>query len=108
MLFGASLGGLIAYFILPQARRRLVRVSTGPPERQAVIIIRRVSIEITGALGAILLSAIITILLARISETQFVIRVTVNDFWGAVAIGFAANYVGARLFSKLLQNESDK
>jgi len=53
-------------------------------------------------LGAVLLSAIVTILLARISETQFLIRVTVADLWGAVAIGFVANYLGAELIKKMI------
>jgi hypothetical protein len=44
----------------------------------------------------------ITILLSRISETQFLIKVTVNDFWGAVAIGFVANYMGAKALNKLI------
>jgi hypothetical protein len=56
-----------------------------------------------GILGAALLSIIVTILLARLSETQFLIRITVADFWGAVAIGFVANYAGAEVLNKIIK-----
>jgi hypothetical protein len=49
-----------------------------------------------------LLSAIVTILLARVSETQFLIRITVSDFWGAIAVGFIANYIGAKIFERII------
>jgi hypothetical protein len=59
--------------------------------------------EAFGVLGAILLSAIVVILLSRISESQFLIRITVADFWGAVAMGFIANYAGAELLKKIIK-----
>ena len=101
ILFGAAIGGLIAYLLLPQARRRVMEYMTA--ERYAILYAgKRVATELAGILGAMLLSAIVTILLGRISETQFLIRVTVNDFWGAIAVGFIANYAGAKLLEKIL------
>jgi hypothetical protein len=91
ILIGAAIGGLIAYLILPQARRRLMATARSNPNVVAVV----------GACGAMLFSAIITILMARISESQFLIRVTVNDVWGAIAIGFIANYVGVEALNKI-------
>jgi len=93
ILFGAALGGLIAYFIFQQARWRII---------QSQGLIKRITREVRGMFGAVLLSVIVTILLSRISETQFVIRITVNDFWGAIAIGFIANYGGSRLIDKII------
>ena len=93
ILLGAAIGGLIAYIILPQARRRL-SVSTGW---------YRYFLAVTGPFGAMLLSAMSAILLARISETQFLIRVTVSDLWGAIAIGFIANYLGAEFINKIVK-----
>jgi len=95
ILVGAAIGGLIAYMILPKARKIIL-----PNTR------RRLSaygLSLSGAFGAMLLSAIITILLARISETQFLIRVTVTDFWGAIAIGFVANYLGVEALNKIIK-----
>jgi hypothetical protein len=101
ILLGAALGGLIAYLILPHGRRRLIgTVDTALKGKS--ILIKRISKEGVGILGAVLLSAMVTILLSRISETQFVIRVTVNDFWGAIAIGFVANYAGTKILDKII------
>jgi len=100
-LFGAAVGGLIGYSILPTARRRLrpTADSGGPPVIRWIRVAARVSI---GFLGAVLLSMIVTILLSRISETQFFVRVTVADLWGAIAVGFVANYVGAKVLDRIL------
>jgi hypothetical protein len=104
ILFGAAVGGLVAYIVLPQGRDRFVRKAAFTSLRlhRTLLIFRRLFNEVTGVICSILLSAIITILLARISETQFLIRVTVNDFWGAVAVGFVANYLGANLLAKII------
>lgn len=105
ILFGASIGGLIAYFLFPHARRRLMQ----PLEQSEMRLLNftfRFSKESIGIIGSVLLSIIITILLARISETQFLIRVTVNDLWGAIAIGFVANYAGSKVLSKILGEPS--
>ena len=62
--------------------------------------------EFAGIGGAVLLSTMITILLSRISETQFLIKVTITDVWGAIAIGFIANYGGAKALDKILTGYS--
>jgi hypothetical protein len=82
IILGAIIGGLIAYLLLPNARLH--------PNQ----------IDPSGFFTAILLSSIITILLARLSETQFLIRVTINDFWGAIAIGFIASGSGTAILQK--------
>src|SRR4029077_16290786 len=75
ILLGAAIGGAIAFLLLtkvqPSAPSGWARVRWVP-----------------GLLSAVLLSTIVTILLARLSQSQFIISVTVNDFWGAVAVGF--------------------
>ena len=43
---------------------------------------------------------IVTILLARLSQSQFIISVTVNDFWGAVAVGFIIAASGPTILQK--------
>lgn len=104
ILFGAALGGLIAYFILPGARRRLVELPFRLETRLTYVsyAVERTLREAAGIVGAVLLSTLVTILVSRISETQFLIRVTVTDLWGAIAIGFFANYSGTRLIDRLL------
>jgi hypothetical protein len=56
---------------------------------------------LAGAVGSILLSAIVTILLSWLSETQFLIRVSINDFWGAIAVGFVANLPGIKILQTI-------
>jgi hypothetical protein len=97
ILLGAALGGLISYLILPQAKR-----AGGEATNRLV----RVTIPLVGMSGAMLLSVIVTIMLARVSETQFLISVTVNDFWGAIVVGFAANYGGARVLERILKSDA--
>jgi hypothetical protein len=82
VLTGAVIGGIIAYFLLPA-----VRLVPG-------------KIEWKGLLTSGLVSAIVTILIARLSETQFLIRVTINDLWGAIAIGFIASSSGSSILQK--------
>jgi hypothetical protein len=52
--------------------------------------------------GSVLLSMTITILLSRIEEAQSLIKVNVSDFWGAIAVGFLANYGGWALLDKMV------
>jgi hypothetical protein len=82
IIVGSVIGGLIAYFLLPSAR------------------VKTREYNFFGILTAILLSLIVTVLLARVSETQFLVRITVNDVWGAIAIGFIANASGIALLKK--------
>ena len=83
IIIGAILGGIIAYIILPSARADK-------------------RINIFGIVTAMLLSVIVTVLISRISDAQFFIRLTVTDLWGSIAIGFAANATGISLIKKYL------
>lgn len=103
ILFGAGLGGLLAYFILPHRRRILAKSPEGPGWLQ---VIRRLAKESLGLISSMALSVIVTILLSRLSDTQFFIRVTVEDLWGAIAIGFVANYFGYKGLARLLRSEN--
>jgi len=106
ILFGAAVGGLFAYFIHPQARRRLIDSTPSRGRTFLYEATRRILQEIGGAFAALLLSTIVTILLSRISETQFFIRVTVSDLWGAITIGFVANYAGSTILARILNKVS--
>ncbi len=98
ILFGAAIGGLFAYFILPQARRRLIRTTEDGSRKWT----QRLITEVSGVVGSILLSEMTTILLSRNSDPQFLFKVNINDFWSAIAVGFLANCVGAFILSKVL------
>jgi hypothetical protein len=84
VLLGAMLGGAFAFALVPSSRLY--------PNSM-----------LKGIFSAILLSMIVTILLSRLSETQFLIRVAVNDLWGAVTVGFVAGATGRSVLEKFLQ-----
>jgi hypothetical protein len=53
------------------------------------------------AFAAAFLSAAVTIVASRLSDTQFPIKVSVNDFWGALTVGFVSYFVGGKFIDKL-------
>jgi len=87
ILFGAAIGGAIAFLLL-------TKVQPSAPTGWAQVR------WIPGLLSAVLLSMIVTILLARLAQSQFIISVTVNDFWGAVAVGFVVAASGPTILQK--------
>jgi len=97
ILFGASLGGILGYMITILFLTE-DRGNQKQKNKWLAVLLRFAA----GAVGSVLLSTIVTILLARLSETQFLIRVSINDFWGAIAIGFVANIIGVKILDKIL------
>lgn len=86
ILTGAAIGGFFAYFLVWRFDPKLY---SGWGQRTWA-----------SAVSAMVLSILVTILLARLSDTQFVIRVTVNDFWGAMAVGFVGAAAGPSVLKK--------
>jgi len=102
ILLGAALGGLLFAVI------SMVRAEQSSENGDGTGPLRVAKAWTKGGaklLGSILLSLIVTILLSRIAETQFFIKVSVSDFWGAIAIGFLANYGGWALLDKMVPGE---
>lgn len=92
ILIGALLGGVAAYGLMPNIRAHIEQGSS---------IQVRVLRHTGGLLRSILLSTIVTILLSRLSGSQFLIKVTVDDFWGAIALGFIASASGTVVLQKI-------
>jgi hypothetical protein len=94
VLFGAAIGGVISFVLMPTLKLRKSwewRNWDWPS----------VLTSTSGALGTALLSVIVTILLSRISSTEFFFKVTVNDVWGAVAVGFFAPLSASGLIGRI-------
>jgi hypothetical protein len=105
ILFGAALGGLIFWAL------SIVRAEQSEANGATVGLLKTAKTygkTIAAILGSILLSWIVTILLSRVSEAQFFIKVTVSDVWGAVALGFIANYGGWALLDKMISPSTKK
>lgn len=85
ILLGAALGGMIAFLLLTRLYPSGAWSGIKP---------------VTGFISAVLLSTIVTILLSRLSQSQFIVQVTVNDFWGAIAVGFLITAAGPPILQK--------
>lgn len=59
-------------------------------------------VVVRNALAAGLLGAALTIVASRLSDTQFPVKVSVNDFWGALTIGFISYFIGNRLLTTII------
>ena len=88
ILFGAGLGGVFAFLLVWRFHKTLY---SGWGRGNLV-----------GLLSAVCLSIIVTILLARLSDSQFIIRVTVSDLWGAMAVGFIGAASGPAVLRKMV------
>jgi hypothetical protein len=100
IILGAVFGGLIftaLEFVRAKEETPLIAGTSDPGK-----IAKAGSHILLRILGSILLSVIITILLSRIEQTAFFIKVTVSDLWGAIAIGFFGNYGGMALIDKMV------
>lgn len=104
ILLGAALGGIIAYFVLPRAIPGTAAAISAPKWIQWLY---RFGGGVTRMFGSALLSVIVTIVLSRVSDAQFLITVTVNDVWGAIVTGFVASYVGFKALEKLLPSQAE-
>jgi len=98
ILIGAAIGGTIAFILLPGVRNRSDDSTTVAKDSSRLSWVA----GFFGLLGAITLSIIVTILLSRMSEGQTLIRITASDLWGAIAVGFVANYLGNSILRNIL------
>jgi len=101
VLVGAAAGGMISFLLMPAMKLRTSwewKSWTLPA----------VLASVTGALGTALLSVIVTILLSRISGTEFFLQVTVNDVWGAVAVGFFSPLAAGGLIRRITGAQPDE
>lgn len=101
IIVGAMLGGLICAFLVTKGRPRSVASAFAESGWRGAL--GSVGSWLWSLGGACLLSAIVTILLARLSDSQFLVKINVNDFWGAVVVGFIAQYAGVPILDKLIK-----
>ena len=86
----AFVGALLAYFVVAlQPGRDFEKWGSDLPTSGHAKMFLAV---LRNAFAAGLLGAAVTIVASRLSETQFPVKVSVNDFWGSLTIGFAAYF----------------
>ncbi|MEA5526664.1 hypothetical protein [Nodularia spumigena] len=94
IILGAIIGGFVSWLLT-----LLLKINTDITnnEKDYLLVFFK---KFPSCLGSMLLSGIVTILLSRMSDGTFIINVTVNDFWGAIATGFVASYFGTPLLDQ--------
>jgi hypothetical protein len=94
VLLGAFLGGLIAYIV-----KRYYGVSTqltvSLAEGRLRTFAQIIEFPLAGLFGAVMV-----ILASRLSDT-FPVKISANDFWGSVTLGFVFQWLGVKLLEKL-------
>jgi hypothetical protein len=95
----AFFGGLLAYIVVFLQPNQ--DVDKWRPETTAAGKTKVIGIWFRNALAAGLLAASVTIIASRLSDTQFPIKVSVNDFWGALTIGFISYFIGTKFILTL-------
>ncbi len=103
ILTGAAVGGLMAFIVLPTVRRPASQLADESPAGSWGWYVQ----QGVSLIGAIAFAMMVTILLSRMSETQSFIKVDASDFWGAIAVGFVANYAGKAILRNILPSPSD-
>jgi hypothetical protein len=99
-LLFAALGGIFAYLLMALQAQGDMAAFAGKAAwtkgwlKQAGLVVRN-------AIGAALLSAAVTVVASRLSDTQFPVKVSVGDFWGALTIGFVSYFIGLKFIDKL-------
>lgn len=97
LIFGACIGGTLAFALQTLSRLRDGNIpGLGGLLRAAVL----------GFSTAILLTSVVTILLSRMSATDFIISVDVQDIWGAVTTGFVVQWLGFGYLQRLFVAEA--
>jgi len=112
-LFAAMIGAFIAYwvvalkagqdwdaFILILEDPEPTGGRSGPPISNSRKWLAGLSLLRNAFLAAVL-GGVVTIVASRLSDTHFPVKVSVNDWWGALTIGFVAYFIGNKFINTL-------
>src|SRR5262249_30179434 len=64
---------------------------------------RSIWVVLRDVISAALMGAAVTIVSSRLADTQFPVKVSVNDVWGAMTIGFVSYFAGNNLIDRLVR-----
>jgi len=92
LILASSIGGLLSFSL---------QVLSGaiPLGSTSLLAFKTV---LVGASTTVLLCGVVTILLSRLSQVDFIISLKIRDFWGAIASGFAIQWIGKQIIDNLL------
>lgn len=92
LIMGAAIGGILC-FVLQLLFRNIVTGETAWSAAKAIFV---------GSTSAVILTGVVTVLLSRLATTDFILVVKIKDIWGAIATGFAIQWIGYPVLEKIL------
>ena len=98
----AGIGGLLAWIVM-KVRNKDPQPPPTPGLSDFHHRLRRFMKTVQEILAAMLVSITVTIVASRLSTTTFPIKVSVDDFWGALTVGFVSYFVGGKFIDKLAE-----
>jgi hypothetical protein len=101
-MIAAMIGGLLAYFVAGLREGGELRTLKREQTDNKRSSVSKYLVILRGVISAALLSSVVTIILSRLSDTQFPIKVSVADFWGALTVGFVAFFTGNKLIDRIV------
>ena len=102
-MWAAAFGALLAYFVVLSGPSNKTNPPTNSDETKNDPIQNRIAVWCRDGASAALLGAAMTIIASRLANTEFPIKVSVNDIWGAVTVGFVGYFTGNKIIDKLRQ-----
>jgi hypothetical protein len=97
-MWAAMIGAILAYIVTAlQQDNDFAKLQTAEAagKFRVLLVIGR------NVVSAALLGAAITIVSSRLADTAFPVKVSINDVWGALTIGFVAYFLGSKFIDKL-------
>jgi hypothetical protein len=107
-MLAAMFGGLLAYVLTALRQDGAFSKFTTFTRGSIATNVRASLVVLRGLASAAPVSASVTILMVRISDTQFPIKVSVADFWGALTVGFIAFFIGDNLIERIVRLATGK
>jgi hypothetical protein len=99
----AGLGGLIAFLVMSFRNAATLSEHAGKVQAASRKPFSKIVIILREAGAAILVSVTVTVIASRLSTATFPVRVSVDDFWGALTVGFVSYFVGGKFIDKLAE-----
>ena len=99
----AGIGGLLAFLVMSfrSAGTLWEYAAQGKKGGPTDTRLKRALFILRSASAAILVSVTVTVIASRLSTTSFPVKVSVEDFWGALTVGFVSYFVGGKFIDKL-------
>src|ERR1700693_1521666 len=101
MIIYAALGGFLAFLVMSIRNPRPLSESADNKQAASKKPLLKTAIFMREAAAAILLSVTVTVIAGRLSTTSFPVKVSVDDFWGALTVGFVSYFIGGKFIDKL-------